>query len=820
MATKIDLYGNVKGVPLKQTTPVSSPYLAKEPVATTTPVVKETPLPKPTNQPTQSNVQPNNTVINRSNTVNNANNNINSKPITKPTNGMPKDDNNAVVFTAEELLADKLVAEGKLIPAGYREPSKAETPKTDEMLAQYNQDIKKADEDTLKQQEILSNTQKGVEDLNRKLESERLITQQKSEQLKVEEDAKILSENNTVINNLQTQMLKDLAAAGVADGDTASMNSALRQKYNAYKGQIDLLNTSNAIVSGNVSVAKSIVNDYYNRTIGYLSEQGNNYQALMTSTANELNRLTGVKESAVKNKYNLLQEEIAYEFQKKASYDKVIQSPAYNNAVRDYGLQMSDDINTQIRKISQAEQDRANITNLMKEYPDANISYLDTSEQIYNKIKNSGKYQNSLEGNTQSQISKRAIDLTKQLQEYDSYRYPDALSAQSDANRIATLEYSGISTEAAIQSIVGTRSKSSNQVISELDPISSRVINKAGMKESEMKDTKNRLNNYLKEGKYTDYASDVLGVAIQGMTSEERKAVNTSNYLDEAMKVLSPKLEQLYKYTGGGSGYFVKLGEEGLNFIGETTNISPEAKTLLAEINATSKRVLQSYTKLQSGVAFSEKELERYAAIMPNLYKSQELNKGVIDALKSGNDTLRKSVYMNVLSESDLAKLSDINATNSSFIIDNKKPILSSMASAANLKSPTYINKYQDKSSNAGQYIGECGNYANNFLVEMGGERIFGNSYTDKIKAVQNKNGITDKEQINNYQYKFGDVIVQNTGTEFGHVAIVEKYDPINNTITLTESNFNNDLKVSHGRVIPVSSSSITGILPLKNIIK
>lgn len=56
-----------------------------------------------------------------------------------------------------------------------------------------------------------------------------------------------------------------------------------------------------------------------------------------------------------------------------------------------------------------------------------------------------------------------------------------------------------------------------------------------------------------------------------------------------------------------------------------------------------------------------------------------------------------------------------------------------------------------------------------------------------------------------------GDMIIQNVGTKYGHVAVVNSVNP-DGTITLTESNYNKKWTVSNNRKIARADSSIVGI--------
>lgn len=61
---------------------------------------------------------------------------------------------------------------------------------------------------------------------------------------------------------------------------------------------------------------------------------------------------------------------------------------------------------------------------------------------------------------------------------------------------------------------------------------------------------------------------------------------------------------------------------------------------------------------------------------------------------------------------------------------------------------------------------------------------------------------------------KIGDVLVQDVGSKAGHVAVVNNVDPVNRTITLTESNYNfksSPETVSHKRVLSLDNPTVAG---------
>lgn len=93
----------------------------------------------------------------------------------------------------------------------------------------------------------------------------------------------------------------------------------------------------------------------------------------------------------------------------------------------------------------------------------------------------------------------------------------------------------------------------------------------------------------------------------------------------------------------------------------------------------------------------------------------------------------------------------------------------------------------------------QCGVYIN----KESGMRV-GNTWEDK------KNNVDKYGTIGANGIKTGDVIYQNTGTPYGHVAKVEEVLP-NGNVIVSESNWNNDEKVTYGR--EVASNNIYGYI-------
>ncbi len=59
---------------------------------------------------------------------------------------------------------------------------------------------------------------------------------------------------------------------------------------------------------------------------------------------------------------------------------------------------------------------------------------------------------------------------------------------------------------------------------------------------------------------------------------------------------------------------------------------------------------------------------------------------------------------------------------------------------------------------------------------------------------------------------KVGNAVVMNPGTKWGHIAVVNSVNP-DGTVTLTESNWNWDKKVTHSRKVNMNDPTILGYI-------
>ena len=101
-------------------------------------------------------------------------------------------------------------------------------------------------------------------------------------------------------------------------------------------------------------------------------------------------------------------------------------------------------------------------------------------------------------------------------------------------------------------------------------------------------------------------------------------------------------------------------------------------------------------------------------------------------------------------------------------------------------------------------YGGECGVFVHKLITIP----LVGDTLSSKTAAVK-KYGYT--AQMVDGGYDAGDSIVFNVGTAAGHIGFCNNI--VNGVMTITESNWNLDMKVHHTRQVPVHDPSIVGCL-------
>jgi hypothetical protein len=121
-----------------------------------------------------------------------------------------------------------------------------------------------------------------------------------------------------------------------------------------------------------------------------------------------------------------------------------------------------------------------------------------------------------------------------------------------------------------------------------------------------------------------------------------------------------------------------------------------------------------------------------------------------------------------------------------------------SPVSASSGGSVIFASKYA-----AGATGGQCGDFARKLVTSYGYDYPrLGDGKTDKANAVQ-------KYGVPSNQWNVGTVLVTAENPTYGHVAVINGFT--DKGIRVTESNYNQNGKVSHTRIIPYSSNKIIG---------
>ena len=116
----------------------------------------------------------------------------------------------------------------------------------------------------------------------------------------------------------------------------------------------------------------------------------------------------------------------------------------------------------------------------------------------------------------------------------------------------------------------------------------------------------------------------------------------------------------------------------------------------------------------------------------------------------------------------------------------------------------------------AGTVGGQCGVYAENIVkLETGGNWIVGDTIQEKSKSLDRYKDAGLAFYPGEDSPKPGQSIIQNPGTKWGHVAVINSIDE-DGYATLTESNWNNDRRVTHNRRIKLDDPSIVGFIRTK----
>lgn len=111
---------------------------------------------------------------------------------------------------------------------------------------------------------------------------------------------------------------------------------------------------------------------------------------------------------------------------------------------------------------------------------------------------------------------------------------------------------------------------------------------------------------------------------------------------------------------------------------------------------------------------------------------------------------------------------------------------------------------------------GHCGVFAENLVkLPNGGNWIVGDTIQEKQASVERYRQAGLAFKPGELAPQVGNTIIQNVGTKWGHVAVINDIDE-NGVATLTESNWNWDKRVTNTRKIRIDDPSIVGFIRTK----
>ena len=112
--------------------------------------------------------------------------------------------------------------------------------------------------------------------------------------------------------------------------------------------------------------------------------------------------------------------------------------------------------------------------------------------------------------------------------------------------------------------------------------------------------------------------------------------------------------------------------------------------------------------------------------------------------------------------------------------------------------------------------VGQCAWFAEQITrLPDGSTWVIGNSVGEKMANLQQHRARGNAFLRGEARPEVGQSVVINTGGQYGHVAVINEILP-DGRLKLTESNWNNDLRVSHDRIIDANDGQIMGFLRTK----
>jgi hypothetical protein len=148
----------------------------------------------------------------------------------------------------------------------------------------------------------------------------------------------------------------------------------------------------------------------------------------------------------------------------------------------------------------------------------------------------------------------------------------------------------------------------------------------------------------IKDGNTERAKGKVFGAIKSQMLAQEARTFEGDIGVMTDMVVLSKAFDKVQEKTGIAVGSLEKLQEK----MGGAFGSDPELASLMVDTN----RIIQKYTKAQSGAQFSVQEFERYKALLPDIFNNNQLNQAKI---KGFHNSLTREVDNIVSGRSDFS---------------------------------------------------------------------------------------------------------------------------------------------------------------------
>lgn len=530
---------------------------------------------------------------------------------------------------------------------------------------------------------------------------------------------------------------------------------------------------------------------------------------------------------AINDQKEILNNAISQAKKQKEAMEYCYTSASYDNAFRYYGLSPEDDWMTMYRKIAMAERDDAIKSSLRSAYPDVQAGMEDSLDSWFNALLLSPKYLQSL----------KDIDAEK------------FINARKNGDDVATAFTKSMNTSGK-----GIYYEYSENLRQGADTAKAIIYGK--YREEQAKDIYDEIDADINDGQSFDAYNKIYTQAYGAMGSTEKQQFDSAYetimaLTDERISTLSDAVKEgLDGYKDSFKGLSQEQTEKKLendarnwvksNFARLLNTIGIKSPDELSqEQREQFETFYVQWRKNVTGVQFSEKEDKAYRAIFVGANDSPALQliktKNMLadayveqiskfTAQFSGNQELAERVLFNTdykdyvksvyddfkLKEKENGVFKNINAD----IVDKLIAIKTIQAIHQDISVPINsddINQY---------YGGQCGTLMGDVMAVSRGVRFsFGDDYDDSYGSKKNKlndikelGGITDTDGLKNHTYKTGDIIVINTGSRYGHMAMVDYvYD--DGSFSVLESNYNLNERITNNRRI-TNTDNIGAVLP------